>query len=288
MERSEYSSSGTAAGLSVIIPVFNAAAELDCCLQSVHASLPPDTEVILVDDASPDAATRAVLEYWRAKADSAWHFLANPVNLGFVGTANRGMRFARGDVVLLNSDTEVTQGWFEGLRRCLASDRLIATATPWTNNGEIASLPEFCAANPVPPDREAVAAVIAACGQPVYPELPTAVGFCMAVSRRAIDQVGFFDEDLFGMGYGEENDFSMRAEQAGMRNVLCDDVYVVHLGNRSFGPEGLQPNEDSMNRLLSRHPTYLERVTKFISADPLSARRQVLLDALDSAAVVMG
>lgn len=288
MERSEHSSSGAAPGLSVVIPVFNAAAELDRCLQFVHASLPPGAEVILIDDASPDAATRAVLSRWRGRADSGWTFLANPVNLGFVATANRGMRITRRDVVLLNSDTEVTQGWFEGLQRCLASDPLIATATPWTNNGEIASMPEFCAANPVPPDREAVAAVIAAGGRAAYPEIPTAVGFCMAVARRAIDQIGFFDEDLFGKGYGEENDFSMRAAQAGMRNVLCDDVYVVHLGNRSFGPEGLQPDENSMNRLLSRHPGYLERVTEFISADPLSARRQALLDALDRAGVVMG
>jgi GT2 family glycosyltransferase len=287
MGTTEHSSTGAAA-LSVIIPVFNAPAELDRCLQSVYVSLPPGTEVILIDDASPDAATRAVLDRWRGKADSGWNFLVNSVNLGFVGTANRGMRIASGDVVLLNSDTEVTRGWFEGLQRCLASDHLIATATPWTNNGEIASMPEFCAANPVPPDREAVAAVISACGQAAYPELPTAVGFCMAVSRRAIDRIGFFDEDLFGKGYGEENDFSMRAAQAGMRNVLCDDVYVVHLGNRSFGPEGLQPDENSMNRLLSRHPGYLERVTEFISADPLSARRQALLDALGSAAVMMG
>jgi GT2 family glycosyltransferase len=97
-----------------------------------------------------------------------------------------------------------------------------------------------------------------------------------------------FDEDLFGKGYGEENDFSVRAANAGMRNVLCDDVYVVHLGGRSFGPIGLRPDESSMRRLLSRHPEYMRRVQDFISKDPLSARRAVILDALERAGVPMG
>jgi hypothetical protein len=82
------------------------------------------------------------------------------------------------------------------------------------------------------------------------------------------------------MGYGEENDFSMRAQTAGMRNVLCDDVYVVHLGGRSFGPLGLRPDETSMQNLLALHPSYLELVQEFIAADPLAQRRHELLDAL--------
>jgi len=270
-----------------VVPVYNAAEELGRCLQSLSSSLPAGTEVILIDDASTDQATRELLASWEKNAVPGWRFYINQQNLGFVATANRGMRITRGDLVLLNSDTEVTQGWFQGLRRCLASDPSIATATPWTNNGEIASIPRFCEANPAPPDREAVAAVIARCGPVVYPDIPTAVGFCMALSRRAINRVGNFDEVLFGKGYGEENDFSMRASEAGMRNVLCDDVYVVHLGNRSFGPEGLKPDENSMKRLLSRHPGYLERVQEFISLDPLAARRQELLGALSGASVPM-
>jgi GT2 family glycosyltransferase len=286
---------GSSAALlpAVVIPVYNAATELDRCLQTVQATVPPGTEVLVIDDASPDPAVAAVLQAWRGRGVPGWRCLRNAGNRGFVGTANRGMRLSRGDVVLLNSDTEVTRGWLQGLGRCLAADAAIATATPWTNNGEVASLPRFCAANPAPADAEAVAAVLAALGAAAgtqggparYPELPTAVGFCMAVARRAIDRIGLFDEALFGKGYGEENDYSMRAREAGMRNVLCDDVYVVHLGGRSFGPLGLQPGEDSMRRLLSRHPGYLERVQAFIAADPLAERRRVILDALDRAGV---
>jgi GT2 family glycosyltransferase len=267
---------------SVVIPVHNAPRLLDRCLASVDATVPAGTEILVIDDASTDSEVSEVLARWQKRVGPSWRFWSQRRNLGFVRTANRGMEMAQGDVVLLNSDTEVTSGWLQGLQRCLASDPSIATATPWTNNGEIASIPQFCEANPPPRNPEAVAGVIARTGTPLYPELPTAVGFCMAVGRHALDTLGLFDEERYGRGYGEENDFSLRAQQAGLKNVLCDDVYVIHQGGGSFGPLGLKPDEDSMQRLLSRHPGYLQLVNEFISADPLSERRGQLIQALGS------
>jgi len=271
---------------SVIIPVHNAPDELNRCLASVYATVPAGVEVIVIDDASTDAAVDNILRRWQQRTGPSWRFCFQQQNLGFVGTANRGMEMSRRDVVLLNSDTETTRGWLEGLQRCLASDPSIATATPWTNNGEIASIPRFCEPNPSPQNPQGVARIIACTGKAYYPELPTAVGFCMAVSRYAIDTLGLFDEVTFGLGYGEENDFSMRAQHAGLRNVLCDDVYVIHLGGRSFGPLGLKPDESSMQRLLSRHPGYLQQVEAFISSDPLNERREELIQALKSAGLL--
>jgi GT2 family glycosyltransferase len=118
--------------------------------------------------------------------------------------------------------------------------------------------------------------------------MPTAVGFCMAISLRAISRIGLFDEATFGRGYGEENDFCQRAEKAGMRNVLCDDAYVVHHGGASFGPLGLKPDQNSMNRLLARHPDYMRKVSEFIETDPLKVRRQQILDCLERNSAVMG
>ena len=103
----------------------------------------------------------------------------------------------------------------------------------------------------------------------------------MAISLPAIRQVGMFDQESFGRGYGEENDFCQRAEQAGFRNVLCDDAYVVHDGGASFGPLGLKPDENSMQRLLAKHPDYQEKVSDFIQKDPLAPRRKEILDYLE-------
>ena len=108
--------------VSVVIPVYNAPGELERCLASVYSTVPGDTEVVVIDDASPDPSTVEVLRRWREILPVSWKFHANQKNRGFVATANLGMRLTQNDVVLLNSDTEVTPGWLQGLQRCL-SDR---------------------------------------------------------------------------------------------------------------------------------------------------------------------
>ena len=270
--------------VSVVIPVFNALEALELCLQSVAQTVDSDTQVIVIDDASTDERILGLIQSVIDKGGPRWRLVRQPKNLGFVATANLGMKLAHGDLVLLNSDTIVTPGWLQGLARCLASDTSIATATPWTNNGEIVSLPEFCQSNPVPPNPAGIAAamdgVLANSGLENYPELPTAVGFCMAISRTAIDVIGGFDEAQFGRGYGEENDFSLRARAAGLRNVLCGDVYVVHQGGQSFGPLGLRPDEASMQRLLERHPGYQQEISEYVASDPLAAHREAVCGAV--------
>ena len=264
----------------IIVPVFNALDHIKVCLESITRTVPANTRVLLIDDASTDLRVRPVLQSWVNEAKPYRQLLVHKKNQGFVATANYGMRLAATDVVLLNSDTQVTGGWLQYLADCLESDRSIATATPWSNNGEIVSIPTFCAPNPVPENPDAIASAIASCGEPHYPEMPTAVGFCMAISLQAIERVGLFDEETFGRGYGEENDFCQRAEQAGLRNVLCDNAYVIHHGGASFGPLGMKPDENSMQRLSAKHPDYQSKVMEFIQTDPLAPRRQEILDCL--------
>lgn len=271
----------------VIVPVFNAFELLGACLDSIARTVPHDTGVLVIDDASTDVRVKPLLQSWVEQAKPYRRLVLQAENRGFVATANHGMRLAEKDLVLLNSDTEVTTGWLQNLAACLDSDDSIATATPWSNNGEIVSIPGFCQPNPVPEDADAVATGIKTCADPLYPDMPTAVGFCMAVSKRAIERIGLFDEVAFGRGYGEENDFCQRAEQAGMRNVLCDDTYVVHHGGASFGPLGLKPNETSMQRLLAKHPEYLDKVMKFIDADPFAPRRRQILECLERTGIGM-
>lgn len=267
---------------AVVVPVFNAAAALRRCLQAVRATLTDERPVVIVDDASDDPAVAGVLDRYAG----GWTVIRQPSNRGFVATANRGMAAAgAADVILLNSDTVPAGDWAARLDRALAQPA-VASATPFTNNGEIASIPDFCRAAPVPADPDAWARACAAAGPARYPEIPTAVGFCMAVKRRTLDDVGDFDEAAFGRGYGEENDWCMRAAAAGWRHVLCDDAFVAHQGSASFGPLGLGPGGEAMQRLLARHPDYLERVRAFIESDPLAPCRQRVIDRLREASSV--
>ena len=267
------------AAIDVVVPVYNAADDLARCVESVLAHTAPERyRLILIDDASTDPAVREYLGELERRALPQLSLLSNAKNLGFTLTANRGMRLSRADVVLLNSDTIVTRGWLDKLARCAASDPRIGTITPFSNNAEICSLPRFCVNNPWPKDGdpEPVVKALELAAAPTYPDLPTGVGFCLYIRRALIGAIGEFDPG-FGLGYGEENDFCLRAVAAGYRNVLCEDAFVLHLGGSSFGEKRADLAERNMARLLERHPEYLDLVHGYIAADPLRPLRALAL-----------
>jgi GT2 family glycosyltransferase/glycosyltransferase involved in cell wall biosynthesis len=268
------------APIDIVVPVYNAAGDLARCVDSVLEHSKGDWRLLLIDDASPDLAIRTYFSGLRARGLPQVELFANKTNLGFTLTANRGIAEARvdADVVLLNSDTVVTRGWLDKLSRCAASDARIGTITPFSNNAEICSLPRFCANNFWPPgdDPESLVAALERAAVPTYPDLPTGVGFCFYIRRALLDAIDSFDP-AFGLGYGEENDFCLRAAAAGYRNVLCEDAFVLHLGGSSFGDKRADLAERNMALLLERHPGYLDLVRSYIAADPLRPLRQLAL-----------
>lgn len=265
----------------VVVPIYNAAAMVGDMLQSLQRTLRADDRVILIDDASTEASIGGMLEAFQQTAAFAVSILHNERNLGFVRTVNRGMAASQRDVVLLNSDTVVTQGWLDRIQQAAASDSRIATITPFSNNAEICSFPLFCKANPAPRDPEGVALSLATL-TPEYPDLPTAVGFCMYIRRQVLSEIGDFDAATFGRGYGEENDFCMRAAAHGWRNVLCETAFVVHCGGASFSLTGERPGGEALVRLNARYPRYNNQVAEFIRADPIAPIRAAALARMNA------
>jgi GT2 family glycosyltransferase/glycosyltransferase involved in cell wall biosynthesis len=266
--------------IDIVVPVYNAVADLARCVEAVLAHSSGDWRLVLIDDGSTDPALRGYFNKLEAKRSPQLVLAANQRNLGFTLTANRGMREARpgADVVLLNSDTVVTRGWLAALSRCAASDPRIGTITPFSNNAEICSLPRFCVNNVWPrgADPGPLVDALARAAVPTYPDLPTGVGFCLYVRRALIDAIGVFDP-AFGLGYGEENDYCMRAAAAGFRNVLCEDAFVLHLGGSSFGDKRADLSARNTVLLLEKHPGYEELVHGYIAADPLRPLRALAL-----------
>lgn len=260
----------------IIVPIYNAAALLEDALSALRRTLGPNDRVLLIDDASTEPRIATLIDDFQRSAKFPVLSDRNNVNLGFVRTVNRGMALSSGDVVLLNSDTVVTAGWLDRMLEAAASDARIATVTPFSNNAEICSFPEFCMPNAAPVDAELLARIFST-ATACYPDLPTAVGFCMYIRRRALDELGDFDAATFGRGYGEENDFCCRAAAHGWRNVLCDTAFVVHRGGASFALTGERPGGEALVRLNARYPRYNAQVAEFIRADPLAPIRAAAL-----------
>lgn len=256
--------------VDIIIPVYNAFEYLRACVASIRRNAGEQTfRLVLVDDCSPDAR---VAPYLRELADAGAVVLRNETNRGFVRSVNRGMQVSENDVVLLNSDTEVTPHWLERLAACACHDPRTATATPFTNAGTICSVPQFLRDNTLPKGFSAdrYAALIERVSLREYPQIPTAVGFCMYIRRAAIKQIGLFDEEAFGKGYGEENDFCYRALRAGYHHVLCDDVFVYHKGSASFGSAQKQAQvQKNLEILAERYPHEKYQTDLFCRVHPL-------------------
>ena len=231
---------------------------------------------VVVDDRGPDPALR------RAVADLAarglFVHLVNWRNSGFCASVNRGMRRARGrDVVLLNADTEVFDGWLDRLRAVAYGGDRIGTVTPLSNAATILSYPFFLADDHrrLEISSAELDALAASLDQPPV-EIPTAIGFCMYIKAACLKDVGLFDTFRFGAGYGEENDFCRRAVERGWINVAAANVFVWHWGGRSFGQRKERLLAKAMTALDRRHPTYHATVADYISRDPLGPVRRRL------------
>ncbi|WP_025684181.1 glycosyltransferase [Paenibacillus maysiensis] len=254
----------------IIIPVYNAPEELEECVQSLfrYTNL-KENRVVIINDCSPDPKVNEYLD--TLDKQEGLIILQNEENLGFVGTVNRGMSFSQEDVVLLNSDTVVTAGWLEKIKEVAYSDKSIATVTPLTNNGSICSVPKFLEDNSIPEGYtvESFAHFIENISLKEYPEIPTAVGFCMYIKRVIIDEVGLFDQETFGKGYAEENDFCCRVIEHGYKNVLDDHTFIYHKGSMSFKGDKLALLNKNLKTLNARYPYYDKNVHDFIVKNPL-------------------
>lgn len=269
--------------IDVIIPVYAGAEQTRRCIASVVASPQAAAfETVVIEDASPEPEIASYLEELAGAGRIT--LLHNPSNLGFVQSVNRGMALhADRDVVLLNSDTEVANDWLDRLRACAHAAPDVATVTPFSNNATICSYPFEGWTDGVPGGLglAALDRLFAATNAGLSVDLPTAVGFCMYIRRDALAQLGLFDAARFGRGYGEENDFSMRAGKAGWRNVMAGDVFVFHEGAVSFSGERHDLTQAATRALLEVHPDYPFKVHEFLVRDPPGPLRA----AIDAARV---
>ncbi len=265
--------------VDVIVPVYRGLADTKLCVESVLASnCQTAYRLIVINDASPEPEVTAWLRS-KAQEDSRITLLENENNLGFVGTVNRGMALSSiNDVLLLNSDTEVANDWLDRIRQSAYSDARVGTVTPFSNNATICSYPNFCKDNELPQgyDTATLDALCAARNAGVAVDVPTGVGFCMYIRRDALSQVGLFDVENFGKGYGEENDFCQRAHKAGWRNLHLLDTFVLHTGGVSFGASKSPREQAAMEILRRLHPHYEADVMAFVQADPAKPYRIAL------------
>ncbi len=271
--------------VTVVIPVYGGALETRECLASALASQNAcSVSFVVIDDASPDAAVGEVLAELAARHDPRVRLVRRRSNEGFAAAVNLGMAIAKGDdVILLNADAVVGDGWVDRMVAAAARDARIGTLTPFSNNAELCTVPAPCVSAPVVSEevRRRLDDAARTANRGCIVDLPVAHGFCMFIRRACLDEIGAFDAATWGRGYGEEVDFCLKAASRGWRHGLCADVFVVHRGGVSFGEEKLARVLENNRKISARYPFYDAMIQRVLAADPMGpARRAVSLSVL--------
>lgn len=268
--------------IAVIVPVYNAAEDLEVCIDRLQSFTPDGVEILLINDSSTDPRIAHIFE--QAERLPNFRILNNERNLGFSGTINRGLsETGRKDVVLLNSDARVTPGWIDGLFRAAYHAPRIATVTPLSDRAGAFSAPDAGNENLLPQgiDEISFARCVRRTSRGLYPTVPTGNGFCMYVRRECIEEIGMLDSEAFPRGYGEENDFCMRAGRLGWRHIIDDRTYVFHDRSKSFGSSKADLMAAGREIVDARYPEYKTAIQIFSRGTKIALVRHTVRKLMD-------
>jgi len=218
---------------SVVIPAWNGWPLTRACLQALRPTLAPDDEVLVVDNGSEDATAAGLTDFGWVRV------VSHATNLGFARGCNSGAAMATGEVVVfLNNDTIPVGGWLTELVTPFVDPAVAATGS----RSNFVSGPQLVPNVPYRADRLPELAMFerswrsATTGQTT--ETHRLVGFCLAVRRRAFDEIGGFDEG-FAIGSYEDDDLCARLREAGGRLLIAHGSFVHHVGHQTFETNGL-------------------------------------------------
>ncbi len=279
--------------VDVIIPIYNSFDYVKRCIEAVLRNSESPYHLYLINDCSTDPRMKPYLDrlHRHAKSEHLTKLVVihNEHNYGFVKNANLGMGMSFNHAILLNSDTVVPKNWIGRLISPILLDPGIASVSPFSNNAWICSFPSISNEGHELPEQmsvDEVDAIFRLYGSGEAIELPTAIGFCMAMNRNVIDRIGVFDDETYGKGYCEEGDWCFRAKTAGYKNVLIPNLYVYHKLGASFDLHSEKSRderiEENVVKWANRYPELFAGIQVFLDDDPIRPIRSVLRSAVEA------
>jgi GT2 family glycosyltransferase len=209
--------------VSIIIPVYNQEKYTNACIESIKANT-EDYEITIVDNGSSPSISEAL----HIIPNIDFPLIRNEENLGFPKAVNQGIEVAKGDIiVIINNDTIVTPHWLEILQGHLSNGLDIVGACTNSSSGpqqvlidqynDLETLYEAAESNRKKNEGQSFP----------YHRI---VFICVAIKREVIDKIGLLDE-IYTPGNFEDDDYCMRAIEAGFKIGIAKDCYVHHFGS---------------------------------------------------------
>lgn len=225
--------------ISIIIVNWNTKDLLRDCLDSIYKTIDPLThEIIVVDNASSDGSMAMLAtEYPQVK------IIANKINRGFGAANNQGFAVMQGRYALLiNTDAVLTAGAVQKLWAFAEANPRVAIVCGQLLNAD-GSKQNSIAAFPTLLTLAANTSLLEYLVPSRYPskryehagplEVDSAIGACMLIRKKALDEVSFFDDRYFF--FFEETDMAYAMKRAGWRIYQVPDALIYHLQGQSIG-----------------------------------------------------
>ncbi len=267
--------------VTIVVPVYEDYAATRACLNALLAAPPAcPHEIVVVDDASPNAELKAYLDI--IAAARAVRLIRNAANLGFAASVNKALAARRpGDALLLNADALLPPGAVDRLAALSRAAPGVGALTPFSNNGELTSYPTPHTANPMPSAEEIarIDAAARAANADALVDIPNGVGFCLYITQTCLEAVGALPE-VYAQGYFEDVEFCLLARERGFRNVAAPGVYVGHAGSKSFAERKRALVMRNREIVEARFPGLERETAAFLALDPLKPFRAALDAAL--------
>ncbi|WDV45730.1 glycosyltransferase family 2 protein [Clostridiaceae bacterium M8S5] len=217
--------------VSIVIPVYNQIEYTKMCLKSIKRHTDVDYEIIVINNGSIDDTE----EYLQRQQNII--SIHNKTNLGYPKAINQGIAIARGDyIILLNNDCIVTKEWVKRLIKASNIPRvgIVGVMSNYAQHPQLIMLLDYDIEN-----IDKITKQIQKKYDNRYFYVTRILGFCMLIKKEVIKKIGGFD-DTFGMGFFEDDDFSLRAILSGYKNIIARDVFVYHYGSATFKKENIR------------------------------------------------
>lgn len=217
---------------AVVILAYNNEQFLEKFLPSLIRFTSPVVDLWVVDNASTDATEETIKRDFRSIK-----YLRFDKNWGFAGGYNKAINEIHSEnLVLLNSDVEVTEGWLEPLLSKLEEDG-VGAVQPKVKSYHRKTHFEYAGASGgfldilgYPYCRGRIFDTLEK-DESQYDndqEVFWATGACLAIKRKHFLASGAFDDDFFA--HMEEIDMCWRIQMNGLKNFCIPSSHVYHVG----------------------------------------------------------
>lgn len=223
------------------------------CLDSILADYGnANFRLTVIDNASYDNSAAELKEYLIPYPLVRTQFLEK--NLGFAGGMNLGASLADSEwILLVSNDTRMAPGSLVSLCNDLHKQPPeVGMVGPITNAAGNGQGYEFKG------DAQQILAEVGFVQEfPSHALIPSyrLDFFCVAIRKSLWDSLNGLDP-VYGAGYYEDTDFSMRAKAAGSRMLICEDAFVYHVGGATFSTDSKTRQLIKRNKkiFIRRHP----------------------------------